>query len=77
LSQFRKIFLPNRVVSFVEEGAQLEHSSKIIPLLKFKVALKGKSTAYVCEKGMCRLPTVDPNSFAKQLVEVEFLKHSK
>ena len=67
LDVFRSRFLPNRVFSFVSEGADLEENARIVPLLRGKEALGGRVTAYVCENRACRLPTSDPAELARQL----------
>ena len=36
--------------------------------VKGKVARKGKPTAYVCERGICQLPTTDVDVFGRQVV---------
>jgi len=38
------------------------------------IAMEGKTTAYVCKRGICKLPTSDPAEFEKQIGEVEMLK---
>jgi uncharacterized protein YyaL (SSP411 family) len=53
----------------VAEGPGLEAQAKLIPLLEGKVARKGRPTAYVCEQGLCKLPTTDPEVFARQLTD--------
>ena len=53
-------FLPNHVLLFVEEGADLEANAAKVPLLEGKKAMGGLSTAFVCEKGLCEAPTSDP-----------------
>ena len=73
LSVFRKQFLPNRILSIVSEGEDLKTQAKVIPLIKGKLAIKGKVTAFVCEKGICELPTNDPVVFAKQIKKIEKL----
>jgi uncharacterized protein YyaL (SSP411 family) len=67
LSELRRQFLPNRVLSIVTEGEQLERQQELIPLLRGKTARDGRTTAYVCEGGICKLPTGDPAKFAEQL----------
>jgi len=37
------------------------------PLAAARDRLEGRATAYVCEAGACRLPTADPETFARQL----------
>jgi len=47
---------------------------KLVALLQGKVAQGGKATAYVCERGVCKLPTGDPDAFARQIQEVSPMK---
>ena len=71
LAKLRTSFVPNRVLAVVAEGRDLTQQQELIPLLEFKKALKGKVTAYVCEKQVCLLPTSDPEIFAKQIGQVK------
>ena len=48
-----------------------------MPLLEGKVAQGGRPTAYVCERGVCDLPTRDPDVFARQLARVRPLPRPK
>ena len=43
-----------------------EHAS-LVPATRGKVARQGKATVYVCERGICDLPTTDVEVFAWQL----------
>ncbi len=74
LAQLRPTFLPNRVVSVVSQGDELDRHATIIPLLKHKRALQNRTTAYVCEQGFCELPTHDPAVFARQIATVDSLR---
>ncbi|MBI2980790.1 MAG: thioredoxin domain-containing protein, partial [Deltaproteobacteria bacterium] len=74
LTAFRKIYLPNRILTVVTEGEDLTSHAKFIPLLQGKYAIKDKPTAFVCEKGICELPTSDPKIFIKQISVVEKLQ---
>ena len=74
LREFRKQFLPSRILTVATEGKDLESHARLIPAARGKFALKGMTTAYVCEKGICKLPAQDPKLFARQLQEVEKLK---
>jgi uncharacterized protein YyaL (SSP411 family) len=58
------------------EGNDIKSHARLIPVARKKFALKGKATAYVCEKGICELPTKDPMVFAQQLRQVTKLKES-
>ena len=71
LAKLRSTFLPNRVLAVAAEGADLTAQARLVPLLQGKLALKGQATAYVCERGVCKLPTSDPQVFARQIRKVE------
>ncbi len=74
LAELRRIFLPNRVLIVAVEGEDLDAQSPLVPLLQGKLSRKGPATAYLCERRVCRLPTADPEVFAKQLATVDPLK---
>ena len=67
LAVLRRSYLPNKVLAVVAEGSDLATQSTVIPLVRNKIASKGKTTAYVCERGVCKLPTTDVSVFAEQL----------
>jgi hypothetical protein len=73
LSEFRKQFLPNRIITVITEGEDVESYSGLIPFVRGKIALEGKATAYICEKGTCKLPTTDPLVFSQQIKMVKKL----
>jgi len=73
LSVFRKQYLPNRILSVVIKGNDLKSHAKVIPLIQGKIPQTGKTTAYVCESGVCKLPTTEPEVFARQIKTVEKL----
>ncbi|MBC5800978.1 MAG: thioredoxin domain-containing protein [Candidatus Eremiobacteraeota bacterium] len=56
----RREFLPNRALLGAAEGADFDALAQLAPLTTGKVTLSGRPTAYVCERGACRLPTIDP-----------------
>jgi len=60
IEYLRDNFFPNKVVA-VKKGVAG------IPLLEEKVKIDGKTTAYVCENRICKLPTNDFNTFQKLL----------
>jgi uncharacterized protein YyaL (SSP411 family) len=62
----RKSFVPNRALVMVAED-QVPAQKALIPGMENKVAMKGKTTAYVCEENVCQLPSADPGVFRKQL----------
>jgi uncharacterized protein YyaL (SSP411 family) len=63
-------FVPNRMLTVAREGDELARQQALIPLVAEKRALGGRSTAYVCELGVCELPTADPAVLARQLAKV-------
>lgn len=69
LSRLRGRFLPFQVLALAEEGDDLRLQQDLVLPLREKTAQHGKVTAYVCERGACKLPTSDPDAFIKQLLE--------
>lgn len=70
LDVLRRTFLPHKVLVVATEGDDLRRKSEVVPLVRGKVARKGKPTAYVCEQGICQLPTTEVEVFADQLTRV-------
>jgi uncharacterized protein YyaL (SSP411 family) len=62
-------FSPNDVLTVVAETDVVAHA-RDVPLLADKHAVDGHSTAYVCTRGVCRLPTSDPVTLDGQLADV-------
>jgi len=71
LTRLASVYAPNRVLVVAAEGRDREEQQKLVPYLAGKTALRGKTTAYVCEKRVCRLPTTDPVAFGRLLEKVE------
>ncbi len=69
LGQLRRTYVPNRVLIVAAEGADIALQEKLIPLLEGKTAQGGRTTAYVCTEGVCKLPTADVGAFAEQIRE--------
>ena len=69
IQALRQTFLPNHVLSIVEEGAELSEHAEKIPLLKGKHAINGQATAYVCVQNTCQQPTTEADLFTAQIVE--------
>ncbi len=67
LAKLRSVFLPNHVLVVVAEGSEVTALQRLVPLVEGRIAQRGKPTAYVCERGICELPTTDPEVFAKLL----------
>ena len=74
LARLRSSYVPNRILAVAVEGRDLAAQGELVALLQGKVAQGGKATAYVCERGVCKLPTTDPDAFARQIQEVSPLK---
>jgi len=71
VAKLRAAFVPNRVLTIVSQGKDLEQQEKVIPLLQSKTAIDGKVTAYVCEQKVCSLPTADPVVLDQQICKVQ------
>jgi len=62
LRALRSKYLPNKVVA-VSDGLK---SAAALVLLDGKTPTRGAPTAYVCEEGLCQLPTTDAATVLKQ-----------
>ena len=71
LKEYRKTYLPNSVLIVLSEGEDQKNAAKIIPLVQGKIAMEGKTTAYVCEQGICKLPTTEPKVFSQQVSVIQ------
>jgi len=67
LDVLRRTFLPNRALTGASEGPALARLARLAPVAEGRVAVSGKPTAYVCERGACRLPAISPEKLAEQL----------
>jgi uncharacterized protein len=67
MARLRSLFLPNRALMVASQGSEQESHGRLVPLVREKMALQGKATAYVCEQGICTLPTTDPQEFTEQI----------
>ena len=66
LEILRASFLPRQVLVHVEEERIATWAARL-PIVGGKRAGRSGVTAYVCEAGVCALPTSDPERFASQL----------
>ncbi len=73
LREYRQVYLPNKILIVLTEGADMQVTSDSVPFVQGKIAIKGKTTAYVCKKGICDLPATDPHTFAQQITAIETL----
>jgi uncharacterized protein YyaL (SSP411 family) len=69
LAVLRRSFLPNRAISGGAE-ADLPRLGRTATVAAGKAAA-GQPTAYVCERGACRLPAISPEKLASQLAPVQ------
>ncbi len=67
LKELRNTYLPNRIIVNVQEGEQIRKLSQLIQVVEGKISSQGESVAYICEKGVCRLPSYTVKDFAEQL----------
>jgi uncharacterized protein YyaL (SSP411 family) len=66
----RRTFLPNRALLGAAEGAELDALAALAPVAGGRVAVGGRPTAYVCERGQCRLPAIEPDKLESQIAPV-------
>jgi uncharacterized protein YyaL (SSP411 family) len=70
LSVLRRAFLPNRALAGAPEGEGIARLGRVARVAEGKVAAGGRVTAYVCERGQCRLPAIAPEKLASQIAPV-------
>jgi uncharacterized protein len=70
LEVLRRTFLPNRALAGAAEGEDVARLAKVALVADGKVAAGGRATAYVCEKGLCRLPAIEADKLAGQVATV-------
>jgi uncharacterized protein YyaL (SSP411 family) len=70
LDVLRDTFLPNRALLGAAEGDDLRALAHLAPLAAGRIAVGGKTTAYVCERGSCQLPSISPEGLEESLVPV-------
>jgi uncharacterized protein len=71
LDVFRRTFAPDAFLAIGRQGSELNALAQSIPSVQGKLAMSGRTTAYVCREGLCDLPTSDPEVFAAQLAKRE------
>jgi uncharacterized protein YyaL (SSP411 family) len=70
LAVLRRTFLPNRALAGAAEGDGIAALGRVAAVAEGKVAAGGRATAYVCERGQCRLPAIAPEKLAAQIAPV-------
>jgi uncharacterized protein len=71
LDVLRRTFLPARALTGAAEGEDLLQLAAAAPVARGRATVSGQPTAYVCERGACRLPAVTPEKLADQLRPVK------
>jgi len=71
LDALSRRFVPNSVLVIASEADIAGELGQRVPWLAEKKAHRGRATAYVCERGVCQLPTSDPEVFTRQLGRTE------
>ncbi len=67
LQVIRNRFLPRAVFAFQPADDTAPQIEAILPFLAHQRPLQGKSTAYVCERHLCKLPTTNVDTLAELL----------
>ncbi|MFZ1866545.1 MAG: thioredoxin domain-containing protein [Polyangiales bacterium] len=66
VERLHRTFVPNKAATVLTD-AEADNQQAEIPWLDGKRAIHGRSTAFVCERGRCDLPTPNPGTFQKQI----------
>jgi uncharacterized protein YyaL (SSP411 family) len=69
LNVIGKSFIPNKVVLITEEGEKIDKNEPYFALINGRQRVNGKTTAYVCEAGVCKMPVNTPEDFRKVIEE--------
>jgi uncharacterized protein YyaL (SSP411 family) len=67
LRQVNTRFLPNKILLLADGGIGQEELARWLPFLARAPRIQGHATAYVCENYVCKLPTSNPEVFARLL----------
>jgi len=68
LDAIASVFVPGKVVFTTVEGAPQEALASRVPWVAGRPTSRGEATAYVCQQGVCQLPTSDPKTLRAQLL---------
>jgi uncharacterized protein YyaL (SSP411 family) len=74
LEVLRQTFLPSRALAGAPEGPALEVLGGLALFAREKRAAGGRPTAYVCERGVCRLPAIHPEKLRAQIEPIRPLR---
>ncbi|WP_242394350.1 thioredoxin domain-containing protein [Anaeromyxobacter oryzisoli] len=70
LEVLRRTFLPNRALAGAAEGDAAARLGAVAAIAAGKATVGRRPTAYVCERGACRLPAIAPEKLAAQIKPV-------
>ncbi len=65
-NELKKWYWPNKVLTVIHHS-QVEKQQELLQPVKNKKAMDGKTTVYICEKGICQLPSFELQELKKQL----------
>lgn len=69
LREVHRRFIPNKIVILVDGGNAQQRLAESLEILDSIVEIGGKSTAYICEDYVCKLPTNEVAAVARLLDE--------
>jgi len=67
ITAVQQAYLPDAVVVFHPSGWDQEEIEHIAPYVKDQLPIEGKTTAYICENYVCRLPVTEVGIVVRQL----------
>jgi uncharacterized protein YyaL (SSP411 family) len=76
LDVLRRTFLPSRALCGAAEGEALARLARVARVAAGKKAIGGRPTAYVCERGACQMPALEPAKLEEQLRAVRPLQET-
>ncbi len=68
--RLRTAFIPNKAFAVLTDAEAARQQGRV-PWLEAKRAMRNQSTAYVCERGRCELPTSNPRVFQEQIARTK------
>ena len=65
-NELKKWYLPHKSLFLTFDSGEVEKQN-LLPPIRQKTTLKGKTTCYICEEGACHFPTCELTEMKKQL----------
>ena len=69
-NELKKWYLPNKALIVIHQS-QAEKQQNLLKPVTGKTAMNGKTTAYICERGVCQFPAFDLKELRRQLKEIQ------